>query len=383
MSKKNSTFAAEINLILVHMKRILLVSLLGIGLLLSSCGKRGGSSLHFDADSARVLIEQAIADSLIPGAVLCVVDEGKVVHLEAYGHRAIVPKHERMTANTIFDLASVSKPTGAGTAALLLIKEGRLSADDLVCKYIPNYHPDVTVRHLMTHYSGLPAYFTAKPMEKVYLERLGEMVDTEQARRDFTIDSIARCKRPTAIDEKYRYSCLNFISLQRVVETVVGTDVNTYLRENLYGPQGWKTMGWLPDKANIEQIAPTEWNENAQLRGDVHDPVARVMMCGVSGNAGVFATAEEIGKWAVWYMSQPQEVRESACNAGLWTEDVQLAADTLQTTIESRHTGYTGTNVVVWPEYNRAVVLLAHRVHPYDKGSMYKLRSAIKELVRP
>jgi CubicO group peptidase (beta-lactamase class C family) len=142
-------------------------------------------------------------------------------------------------------------------------------------------------------------------------------------------------------------------------------------------------MGWLPDKANIERIAPTEWNENAQLRGDVHDPVARVMMCGVSGNAGVFATADEIGKWAIWYMGQPQEVRESACNAGLWTEDVPLAADTMQTTVESRHTGYTGTNVVVWPEYNRAVVLLAHRVHPYDKGSMYKLRSAIKELVRP
>lgn len=365
------------------MKRLLFLSLLGLSIMLSSCGKHSGSSLHFDADSARVLIEQAIADSLIPGAVLCVVDEGEIIHLEAYGHRAIVPEHEQMTTNTIFDLASVSKPTGAGTAALLLVKEGKLSVDDLVCKYIPNYHPDVTVRHLMTHYSGLPAYFIAAPMEKIYLERLGDGVDTEQARRDFTIDSIARCKRPTAIDEKYRYSCLNFISLQRVVETIVGTDVNTYLQSKLYDPQGWETMGWLPDKANIERIAPTEWNDNAKLRGDVHDPVARVMMCGISGNAGVFATAEEIGKWAIWYMSQPQDVRESACNAGLWTEDVQLAADTLQTTVESRHTGYTGTNVVVWPEYNRAVVLLAHRVHPHDKGSMYRLRTAIKDLVKP
>jgi CubicO group peptidase (beta-lactamase class C family) len=264
-----------------------------------------------------------------------------------------------------------------------LVKEGKLSVDDLVCKYIPNYHPDVTVRHLMTHYSGLPAYFIAAPMERVYLERLGDKDDTPEARRDFTVDSIARCKRPTAIDEKYRYSCLNFISLQRVVETIIGTDVNTYLCENLYRPQGWETMGWLPDKVNIDRIAPTEWNENAQLRGDVHDPVARVMMCGISGNAGVFATAEEIGRWAIWYMSQPKDVRESACNAGLWTEDVPLAADSLQMTVESRHTGYTGTNVVVWPEYNRAVVLLAHRVHPHDKGSMYRLRTAIKDLVKP
>lgn len=366
------------------MKRLFFFSLIGISVLLSSCGKHCGSSFVFDSDSARVLIEQSIADSLIPGAVLCVVDAGEIVHLEAYGERAIVPEHEKMTTNTIFDLASVSKPTGAGTAALLLVKEGRLSVDDLVCKYIPNFHPDVTVRHLMTHYSGLPAYFTAAPMERKYIERMGEAArDDEAKRRDFTVDSIARCKRPTAVDEKYRYSCLNFISLQRVVETIVGTDVNTYLREQLYKPQGWTTMGWLPDKANIERIAPTEWNENAQLRGDVHDPVARIMMCGISGNAGVFATAEEIGKWAIWYMEQPADLREKACNAGLWTEQVALAADTLQTTVESRHTGYTGTNVVVWPEYDRAVVLLAHRVHPYDKGSMYRLRSAIKELVRP
>ena len=364
------------------MKRIFLFSMLSVCVLLSSCGKHSGSSLHFDADSARVLIEKAIADSLIPGAVLCVVDKGEIAYLEAYGNRAIVPEVEEMTENTIFDLASVSKPTGAGTAALLLVKEGRLSVDDMVCKYIPNFHPDVTVRHLMTHYSGLPAYFLAGPMEEKFLEQVS-IGDEVKARRDFTVDSIARCKRPTAVGEKYRYSCLNFISLQRVVETIVGTDVNTFLREQLYAPQGWETMGWLPDKANIERIAPTEWHDDVQLRGDVHDPVARIMMCGVSGNAGVFATAEEIGKWAIWYMNQPQEIREQACNAGLWTEDVPLAADTLQTTVESRHTGYTGTNVVLWPEYNRAVVLLAHRVHPHDKGSMYRLRTAIKELVRP
>ena len=368
------------------MKRYYFLMALGAMLWFSSCGKHAGSSLHFDADSARVLIEQAIADSLIPGAVLCVVDEGEIVYLEAYGHRTIVPEHETMTTNTIFDLASVSKPTGAGTAALLLVKEGRLSVDDLVCKYIPNYHSDVTVRHLMTHYSGLPAYLGAAGLEKRFLEEKGDRLEVEgdeALRRDFTIDAIATCQRPSAVGEKYRYSCLNFISLQRVVETIVGTDVNTYLRSALYEPQGWTTMGWLPDTAYMERIAPTEWNENAQLRGEVHDPLARVMMCGISGNAGVFATAEEIGKWAIWYMGQPQEVRESACNAGLWTEEVPLVADTLQTTVESRHTGYTGTNVVLWPEYNRAVVLLAHRVHPHDKGSMYQLRSAIKELVKP
>ena len=119
------------------MKRYYFLMALGAMLWFSSCGKYAGSSLHFDADSARVLIEQAIADSLIPGAVLCVVDEGEIVYLEAYGHRAIVPKHETMTTNTIFDLASVSKPVGAGTAMLLLCvrivmkKDGRFRSQHI------------------------------------------------------------------------------------------------------------------------------------------------------------------------------------------------------------------------------------------------------------
>ena len=159
------------------MKRFLFITIVGFCYLFISCGTQSDSSFYFDADSARVLIEEAITDSLIPGAVLCVVDEGEIVHLEAYGHRALVPEQEMMTTNTIFDLASVSKPTGAGTAALLLVKEGRLSVDDLVCKYIPNYHSDVTVRHLMTHYSGLPSYLNANWLQKQYLEAKGDRLE--------------------------------------------------------------------------------------------------------------------------------------------------------------------------------------------------------------
>ena len=90
------------------MKNILLITLLGLGL--CACGRQVGDSISYDVDSARVVIEAAIADTIIPGAVLCVVEEGKIVYTEAYGHRSVFPEKEVMTANTIFDLASLSKP---------------------------------------------------------------------------------------------------------------------------------------------------------------------------------------------------------------------------------------------------------------------------------
>lgn len=329
------------------------------------------------ADSA---IHVAIADTIIPGAVLCVVENGEIVHLQAYGNRAVWPEVEEMTTHTIFDLASLSKPLGAGTAALLLANENKLSANDLVCKYIPNFHSDVTIRHLMKHYSGLPAYFLAGPMEKTYLER-GGVAEDMQARRDFTVDSIARCKRPTAIDEKYRYSCLNFISLQRVVETIIGIDINSYLREKHYRPLGMMTTGWLPNDSLLYRIAPTECIDSTCLRGRVHDPVARIMMGGISGNAGVFASAEDVARWAIWFMNLPMESREIGCNAGLWTDSVTTSMDT--ETMRCRHTGYTGTSITILPEYKRAVILLTNRVHPKDENGLGSLRKAVNNALVP
>lgn len=329
------------------------------------------------ADSA---IHAAIADTIIPGAVLCVVENGEIVHLQAYGNRAVWPEVEEMTTHTIFDLASLSKPLGAGTAALLLANENKLSANDLVCKYIPNFHSDVTIRHLMKHYSGLPAYFLAGPMEKTYLER-GGVAEDMQARRDFTVDSIARCKRPTAIDEKYRYSCLNFISLQRVVETIIETDINSYLREKHYRPLGMMTTGWLPNDSLLYRIAPTECIDSTCLRGRVHDPVARIMMGGISGNAGLFASAEDVAKWAIWFMNLPMESREIGCNAGLWTDSVTTSTN--KEVVRCRHTGYTGTSITILPEYKRAVILLTNRVHPKDENGLGSLRKAVNNALVP
>lgn len=356
-----------------HMKYFRIIVLSAWSIIGSVCM----ATTPFPKASADSVINQAIHDSIIPGGVLCVVEDGEISYLKAYGHRAIIPELEVMTTNTIFDLASLSKPTGAGSAALILCAENKLNKNDYVAQYIPQYHKDVQVAHLLTHYSGLPAYMTAARLKNIYQSRQ----DNYSSIADFTIDTIARCKRPSAVGEKYRYSCLNFISLQRVVEAVVGQDINTFMREGLYKSLGNHTMGWMPADSLTDRIAPTECKDSVCLRGLVHDPLAQIMMAGISGNAGVFATAEDVARWAIWFMNLPTETRTNGCNAGLWTDSVTTSLG--KETPSCRHTGYTGTSVTILPEEKRAVILLTNRVHPKDEHNLAPLRRALNEMLTP
>jgi CubicO group peptidase (beta-lactamase class C family) len=352
------------------LKRILLYLTITICTLPCVFAERG-----FSYELADQLIKEAISDSIIPGAVLCVVEDGEVSYLQAYGYRSVFPEHEPMTTNTIFDLASVSKPLGAGSAALLLCAEKRLHVSDFVSQYIP-YHEDVQIYHLLTHYSGLPAYMGAARLDSIYLAR-----ETEMSSAQFMLDTIARCKRPSAVGEKYRYSCLNFISLQGVVEAIVGENINTYMRDQLYNKLNINTMGWLPADSLLYRIAPTECTNTDCLCGQVHDPLARIMMSGVSGNAGIFASAEDVAAWVIWFMNFPEETRMNGCNAGLWTDSVMTSDGTL--TPSCRHTGYTGTSITILPDEQRALILLTNRVHPKDKHNLSALRKALNTMIIP
>ena len=351
-------------------------SILFLSIILALAPQSVCATHTFPKSLADSLIHQSIQDSIIPGAVLCVVEDGAISYLQAYGNRSVFPEQFPMTTNTIFDLASLSKPLGAGTAMLLLCAEGKANIDDFVAQYIPNYHKDVRIRHLMTHYSGLPAYMGALRLDSIYLARC-----IATPRPDFMIDTIATCFRPSAVGEKYRYSCLNFISLQRVVEAIVGQDINTYMRNHFYNQLNSNTIGWLPADSLLYRVAPTECTDTTCLHGDVHDPLARIMMQGISGNAGIFATAEEVARWAIWFMNLPADTRANACNAGLWTDSVTTSSGTA--TLSCRHTGYTGTSVTILPDEQRALVLLTNRVHPKDEHNLGALRKALNALLIP
>lgn len=324
-------------------------------------------------------IQRAIDEHLFAGAVVCYVENDHVQFLEAYGNQAITPVVEPMTTQSIFDLASCSKSTGAGSGIMMLIRQGKISADDPVKKYLPEWQNDAQIRHLLGHTSGLPSYLYVKRLDSLY-----RADNRHMTRGEYLIDTICRTPRLNAPGEKYRYSCLNFITLQNIVQQVVGQNLNTYMRTNLYGPIGTEVMGWLPSHKYASRIVsteyifsgmipaeyPCEWDSTMCLRGIVHDPLARVMNEGISGNAGIFATAEDLAKWCIWFMNIPEDELEKGCYCGLWTDDDG----------SYNHTGYTGTSIRVYPKEHKALIFLTNRVHPEDKGSLSKVRKAVKEI---
>lgn len=312
------------------------------------------------------IVNQSIQSGDIPGAVVCYVENDSIVFIKAYGNRSIIPSVEAMTTQTVFDLASVSKPVGVGTAVVELAKEGKIDVDKMVREYLPKFQGDATIRQLMNHTSGLIPYFDAYFLDSIYqADKDKKHYTTSQA---YLVDSICRSKRLNKPGEKVRYSCLNFITLQQIVESITGKSMASicpFYRPVEMQPEQFTTP--------LEQIAPTEkLKDGTIIRGQVHDPMARILMKGVSGNAGVFMNAEQLAEWCIYFMSIPAEQREAGCNAGLWKGENNSLS----------HSGYTGTYVRLYPDTHDAIIILGNRVHPEDKGDLSNLRKSIIEAFR-
>ena len=341
-------------------------------------------------------ITVSIADSLLPGGVLAVVRDGKMVYLKAYGHRSLTPTVEPMTVETLFDMASVTKPMATGISIMQLLEEGRITLRDRVADYLPDWDPKDPIRigHLLTHTSGLPPYASVPEVLK-----RGE----ETPRRGLE-KHIAEVKRLYAPDEgRVTYSCLNFITLQYILEQVTGETLKDYVTGHIYRPMGLRHTGFLPTGKNLKNCAPTELQpDGLPLRGAVHDPMARELNGGISGNAGLFSTAEEMaalctmlmdgGLWHGKRILMPNTVRvfttlhpafpnESGRTPGFGSFPNIWAMGDLLHEGTFGHTGYTGTYVSIDPETRVAIIWLANRVHPHDNTSTTRLNEVISNIV--
>lgn len=369
-------------------------------------------------------IEKAIADKNIPGAVLAVVRNGKMAYLKAYGNKRIYPNVEPMTVNTIFDMASCSKSMSTAVCAMILAEQGKLRMLDPVSMYIPNFKSwesedgkskkTIRIADLMTHSSGLPPYAPAAELEKKY----------GSPNPDGLMEYIATCKRDFEPQTDFQYSCLNFITLQHIIETISGKSLRDFARENLFDVLGMDHTDYLPCKRNKDGkwinttdahwasmttgdwhnlIAPTEKQPDGQvLCGQVHDPLARVLNGGVSGNAGVFSCAEDIailcaalqngGEWNGRRILSPLGVKamrtvpRATATLGRtlgWDNFTAYASNNgdLFGPNTYGHTGYTGTSIVIDPDNNTSVILLINAVHPEDGHSVVRLRSLIANAV--
>lgn len=327
------------------------------------------------------VIEQAVADGNIPGAVLVVGHDGKVVYRKAYGHRSLDPRREPMTLDTIFDLASLTKVIATTTSVMQLAEQGKIRFNDPVSKYLPEFaqngKEDITIRQLLTHYSGLaPDLDLTTPWE-------GKQ----------TAFQMAFVEPPaTTPGSGFVYSDINFIMLGALVEKVSGETLDAYAEKHIFAPLKMTHTRYLPPASWRGKIAPTQYDENEHmLRGVVHDPTAR-RMGGVAGHAGLFSTGDDLAKFAqallkggdgilsplmVEKMTTPETPPNAPVLRGFgWDIDSPFSSNRgdLFPVGSFGHTGFTGTSMWIDPTTETYVILLTNAVHPRGKGTAIALR---------
>ena len=409
-------------LITIAVAAVLVVPVFAQGALRLDSPERHGMNPVKLAQVDRV-VNDAITAKEIPGAVLSVVRGNDIVYLKAYGNKSVVPTVEPMTTETLFDLASVSKCVGTTLAFMQLIENGYVRLTDNVDRYIPDFKPwknpesgemvDITIRDLLSHSSGLTPYINADTFVKEYGGNNPEKMEwyiATQVKRNF---------RPGT---DFMYSCLNFVTLQRILERVTGEKLYEYAQKHVFDVLGLRhtcyfPLIYTPAASNSAELAglcaPTEVQADGKpLVAQVHDPMARRIMGGNSGNAGVFSNAEDLSVVCAAVMNggvlvdkkgralestrilSPLTVRlmatipsqndPSVGRALGWDKKSShsgLRGDLFNPETTIMHTGYTGTSIVIDMESKTAVILLTHRVHPQDKGGVGRLRALVANIV--
>jgi uncharacterized protein YbbC (DUF1343 family)/CubicO group peptidase (beta-lactamase class C family) len=338
--------------------------------------------------SVDAVIEQAIHDGNIPGAVLLVGHNGQVIYRKAYGNRALEPRREPMTLETTFDLASLTKVVATTTAVMKLVEQGKIRLNDPVAKYLPEFgqngKEDITVRQLLTHYSGLGPDLDLKTIwegkETAYQMAFGEAPEAPPGSR-------------------FAYSDVNFIVLGALVERVSGETLDKYCERRIFAPLKMMHTRFTPPAALRTKIAPTQYDENEHmLRGVVHDPTAR-RMGGVAGHAGLFSTADDLAKFSqallnggegvlsalsVEKMTRPEQPPSAPVLRGFgWDIDSPFSSNRgdLLPVGSYGHTGFTGTSMWIDPTTQTYIILLANAVHPRGKENAIALRSKVATAV--
>ena len=344
------------------------------------------NSPRLDAVIAPIMAK-AVADGIIPGGVVLIGHGGGVVYRKAFGSRSLEPTREPMTVDTIFDLASLTKCIATTTSTMKLIQDGRVRLNDPVAMYLPEFaqngKADITIRELMTHYSGLAPDLDLK-------------VPWEGAATAFQMAMQQKPAYPPG--SRFVYSDINYETLGFLVEKVSGVPLNDFANRNVFRPLGMKETRFLPPADWAPRIAPTQYDEGGHmLRGTVHDPTAR-RMGGVAGHAGLFSTADDLAiyaqellsgdrilsRLAIEKMSTPQQPANASSLRGLgWDIDSPFSSNRgdLLPVGSYGHTGFTGTSLWIDPVTDTYIILLTNAVHPRGGKSTVSLRSRIATAV--
>ncbi len=349
-------------------------------------------SQSYNAAEIDRLIEDAVSRDALPGAVLLIGQQDRILYEKAYGNRALVPQQEAMTLDTIFDCASLTKVVSTSVSMMKLVEQGKVRLNDKVTAYLPKFQngkSDITVRLLLTHFSGLRPDLDLKPVWKGYETGI---------QKAFVDKPIA------APGERFIYSDINYILLGEIVRVVSGKPLPEFARKNIYEPLGMKETMYQPPLELRNRIAPTEHypGDAGPLRGIVHDETTK-FMGGIAGHAGLFSTARDLSKFAQMLLNggvldgkrvlSPLTVRKFTEPATPADQPILrgLGPDIDSPFSANRgeffpigsfgHTGFTGTSMWMDPSTKTYVILLSNSVHPHRRPATTALRAKIATIV--
>lgn len=371
----------------------------------------------FDEQVAAI-VQQGIADGEMPGAVVMVANRNEVLYQRAFGDRQVEPQRTAMTIDTVFDLASLTKPIATATSVMRLVQSGKVQVDQPVSNYLPEFKghgkESITVSDLLLHVGGLTPDNALSDYQQ----------GTEEA-----WNRICGLKMIAGRREKFAYSDVGFIVLGKLVERVSGKTLDRFVLEEIFQPLGMQETTYLPGDALRQRAAPTEQRDGHWMQGEVHDPRA-YLLGGVAGHAGLFSTAEDLVRYGQMMlaqgqaapqvldantfalMTQPRDVPSGSKKSGAQTSGAQTSGaqqsgnqtsgnqtrgtrtfgwDHRSPYSSNRgeslsdsafgHGGFTGTVIWIDPEKDRVFVFLSNRLHPDGKGTVNRLAGEIATLI--
>jgi uncharacterized protein YbbC (DUF1343 family)/CubicO group peptidase (beta-lactamase class C family) len=337
------------------------------------------------------VVAAQITDANVAGAVVAIGDASGVRERVALGQRTVGRDAEPMTEDTIFDLASLTKAVATSTAVLQLAERGRLDLDAPASRYWPAFadggKSGITIRQLLTHTSGLPPGLAARSEFRgaaTVLHAIGTMPPISEP------------------GQRVIYSDLNYVALGEIVRRVSGVGLDAWCAQHIFRPLGMRDTAFRPSHKAIARIAPTIIRNGRWLRGKVHDPTAAALE-GVSGNAGLFSTADDLALFARMLLNGgrvgDRRILQPDSVALLLTPDSSTAVEATRTLgwevqaplIPNRyraprlgllqHLGYTGTGLWIDLVTRRFVIVLTSRLYPDERGNAMPLREAVLNLV--
>jgi CubicO group peptidase (beta-lactamase class C family) len=355
----------------------------------------GGSRAHAQDPFAAIddAVRAAIKRGDMPGAVVLIVHRDKTVYRKAFGQRSRQPEPTLMTEGSVFDLASLTKPTVTAMLLMLLLEEGKLDLHDPIAKHLPGFArketENITIAQLLTHTGG----FIADNALKDYLDG-----------KDKAWQNLYKLNPVSPPGSKFTYSDVGFILLGKIAEKVGGMPLDEQAKKRIFEPLSMKDTGYRPQGDLLKRCAPTHQREGRWMLGEVHDPRA-YQLGGVAGHAGLFSTADDLAIFARMLLNQGKHEGKAFMQAetvelmtaprkvpgtkepGLRTYGWDMATayssnrgEVFPKGVSYGHTGFTGTSIWLDPRSRTAVIFLSNRVHPDGKGTVTKIRGQVATL---